>query len=58
VLALWIGLYPKPMFDVLRVPSEKIVQAVGGKTATEPMLARERPGAPMGAPSSAGAALP
>jgi NADH-quinone oxidoreductase subunit M len=40
VLALWIGLYPKPMFDVLRLPSEKIVAAVGGKTAAEPALAR------------------
>jgi NADH-quinone oxidoreductase subunit M len=39
--ALWIGLYPKPMFDVLRTPSEKIVDAVGGKTVTEPVLARE-----------------
>jgi len=57
VLALWIGLYPRPMFDVLRVPSEKIVQAVGGKTATEPMLAREEPGASGRAPSP-GAALP
>src|SRR5512132_96026 len=41
--ALWIGLYPKPMFDVLRVPSEKIVEAVGGRTTTAPMLAGERP---------------
>jgi NADH-quinone oxidoreductase subunit M len=39
--ALWIGLYPKPMFDVLRTPSEKIVDAVGGKTATEPVIARD-----------------
>jgi hypothetical protein len=46
------------MFDVLRVPSEKIVQAVGGKTATQPMLAREQPAAPAGGLSSPGAALP
>src|SRR5262249_8925203 len=39
VLALWIGLYPRPLFDVLRVPSERIVQAVGGKTATAPAVA-------------------
>ena len=29
VAALWIGLYPKPIFDVLRAPSENIVRAVG-----------------------------
>jgi NADH-quinone oxidoreductase subunit M len=40
VLALWIGLYPKPMFDVLRLPSEKIVAAVGGRTAPSPAFAR------------------
>jgi len=40
-LALWIGLYPKPMFDVLRVPSEKIVAAVGGRTLPSPALARK-----------------
>jgi len=41
VLALWIGLYPKPMFDVLRIPSEKIVAAVGGRTTPAPALARK-----------------
>jgi NADH-quinone oxidoreductase subunit M len=40
VLALWIGIYPKPMFEVLRLPAEKIVAAVGGKTLPEPALAR------------------
>jgi len=40
VLALWIGLYPKPMFDVLRLPSEKIVAAVGGRTVPSPAFAR------------------
>jgi NADH-quinone oxidoreductase subunit M len=55
--ALWIGLYPKPMFDVLRIPSEKIVEAVGGRTATEPMLARERPAMPAAA-GGGGAARP
>ncbi len=40
LLALWIGLYPKPMFDVLRLPSEKLVAAVGGRTNPEPALAR------------------
>jgi NADH-quinone oxidoreductase subunit M len=40
VLALWIGLYPKPMFDVIRLPSEKIVAAVGGRTVPSPALAR------------------
>ena len=54
LLALWIGLYPKPMFDVLRLPSEKIVAAVGGRTMTQPALARQLPasesgGAPAGA---------
>jgi NADH-quinone oxidoreductase subunit M len=41
LLALWIGLYPKPMFDVLRIPSEKIVAAVGGRTTPAPALARK-----------------
>src|SRR6266511_2115954 len=39
VAALWIGLYPKPIFDVLRTPSENIVRAVGGKTTLPPALA-------------------
>ncbi|MCA1580088.1 MAG: NADH-quinone oxidoreductase subunit M [Acidobacteria bacterium] len=39
VLALWIGLYPKPFFDVLRVPSENIVRSVGGATMTPPAYA-------------------
>jgi NADH-quinone oxidoreductase subunit M len=39
ILAFWIGLYPKPIFDVLRVPSEKIVAAVGGQTMTPRALA-------------------
>ncbi len=39
VAALWIGLYPKPIFDVLRTPSEVIVRAVGGQTAPPPALA-------------------
>ena len=47
VLALWIGIYPRPIFDVLRLPSERIVAAVGGKTSTAPALAS---GAPAAAP--------
>jgi NADH-quinone oxidoreductase subunit M len=39
ILALWIGLYPKPIFDVIRRPSEKIVQAVGGAVLEPPALA-------------------
>jgi NADH-quinone oxidoreductase subunit M len=39
VAALWIGLYPKPIFDVLRTPSENIVRSVGGQTALPPALA-------------------
>src|SRR5215469_8314265 len=39
ILALWIGLYPKPIFDVIRRPSEKIVQAVGGTALEPPALA-------------------
>ncbi len=42
VAAFWIGLYPKPFFEVLRVPSENIVRAVGGHTVTPPALAQER----------------
>jgi NADH-quinone oxidoreductase subunit M len=43
ILALWIGLYPKPIFDVLRRPSEKIVQAVGGPVAEAPAMALKAP---------------
>ena len=39
ILALWIGLYPKPIFDVLRRPSEKIVRAVSGVTVEAPAMA-------------------
>src|SRR5499427_2775672 len=42
--AFWIGIYPRPFFDVLRVPSETIVRAVGGRTETSPALA-SRPAA-------------
>ena len=40
VVAFWIGIYPRPLFDVLRVPSEQIVRAVGGQVETPPALAR------------------
>ncbi len=50
VAALWIGLYPKPIFDVLRTPSEVIVRAVGGQTSPPPALAT----AGAAAPSAAG----
>src|SRR5262249_58930433 len=39
IAALWIGLYPKPVFDLLRAPSEKVVQAVGGATSPAPAAA-------------------
>jgi len=39
ILALWIGLYPRPIFEVIRRPSEKIVEAVGGVTAEAPAMA-------------------
>ena len=48
VLAFWIGLYPKPFFDVLRVPSESIVRAVGGPTETPPAYAGSLEGGPAG----------
>ncbi len=44
LLALWIGLYPKPIFDVIRRPSEKIVQAVGGTTQEAPAMAEKAAG--------------
>ena len=48
VLAFWIGLYPKPFFDVLRVPAESIVRAVGGPTETPPAYAGSLEGGPAG----------
>src|SRR6185436_2669770 len=39
ILALWIGLYPRPIFDVIRRPSEKIVAIVGGATTEAPAVA-------------------
>jgi NADH-quinone oxidoreductase subunit M len=44
ILALWIGLYPKPIFEVIRRPSEKIVQIVGGATTEAPAMARKPDG--------------
>ncbi|MFY9552912.1 MAG: NADH-quinone oxidoreductase subunit M [Thermoanaerobaculia bacterium] len=41
ILALWIGLYPSPIFEVIRRPSERIVQIVGGPTAEAPALAEK-----------------
>jgi NADH-quinone oxidoreductase subunit M len=43
VVALWIGLYPKPLFDVLRAPAENIVRAAGVKTALPPAIAQKAP---------------
>ena len=48
ILALWIGLYPKPIFDVIRRPSEKIVQAVGGPVLEAPALALRNSPPPSG----------
>jgi hypothetical protein len=46
ILALWIGLYPAPIFRVIRRPSEKIVQIVGGATAEAPAMAEKAASAP------------
>jgi NADH-quinone oxidoreductase subunit M len=54
VLAFWIGLYPKPFFDVLRTPAENIVRAVGGPVQTAPAYAERTGAAP--APAAAGVA--
>ena len=54
VLAFWIGLYPKPFFDVLRTPAENIVRAVGGPVQTAPAYAQRTGAAP--APAAAGVA--
>ncbi len=47
ILALWIGLYPKPIFDVIRKPAERIVAIVGAPTAEAPAFAEKA--APSGA---------
>jgi NADH-quinone oxidoreductase subunit M len=45
ILALWIGLYPAPILRVIRRPSERIVQIVGGATAEAPAMAEKAPAA-------------
>jgi NADH-quinone oxidoreductase subunit M len=55
ILALWIGLYPGPIFDVIRQPSQKIVQIVGGPTSEAPAMAN---GVPAKAGTGAGAVAP
>jgi NADH-quinone oxidoreductase subunit M len=58
LLALWIGLYPKPIFDVIRRPSEKIVQAVGGTAFEPPALAMKTAPAPPDGVDAAPASRP
>ncbi len=53
VLCFWIGLYPKPFFDVMAKPVEQIVQVVD--PAYREAVAGARPGAPP-ATATAGAA--
>ena len=55
ILALWIGLYPRPIFDVIRRPSEKIVAIVGGATMEAPAVASKEAPAKM---EEAGGAVP
>jgi NADH-quinone oxidoreductase subunit M len=43
VAALWIGLYPKPVFDLLQAPSEKIVRAVARPVSAPPAVAEKAP---------------
>ncbi|MFN2386375.1 MAG: NuoM family protein [Thermoanaerobaculia bacterium] len=49
LLAFWIGLYPRPVFEVLRGPSERIVASLGGTTSEPPAIA-SRPAASGTAP--------
>jgi NADH-quinone oxidoreductase subunit M len=39
--AFWIGIYPRPIFDVIRRPAEKIVLAVGGTVTEAPAVAEK-----------------
>src|SRR5262245_434249 len=52
ILALWIGLYPAPIFRVIRRPSEKIVQIVGGATSEAPAMAQTSAPAARSAPAA------
>jgi NADH-quinone oxidoreductase subunit M len=49
VAAFWIGLYPKPMFDVLKAPVEKLVRQVNpGFYEAEALAARQAEAAKQG----------
>ncbi len=41
LLCFWIGLYPKPFFDVLEKPVKQVVQAVDPAYRTEVAAARD-----------------
>jgi len=44
VLSFWIGLYPKPMFDILRQPVERLVRQVKQQQSYPDMAAALPPG--------------
>jgi hypothetical protein len=47
--AVWIGVYPKPYFDILRQPVQEIVERVrpGYYNGSQPALARSNRAAPL-----------
>jgi NADH-quinone oxidoreductase subunit M len=46
VMALWIGLYPKPFFQILEQPVNQIVQAIHDNSNPNPPVNAQVPPAP------------
>ncbi len=48
VLAFWIGIYPKPFFQILEQPVNQLVQTMHDNAKNAPVNAQAVPAAPLG----------